>query len=668
MGRIRELPGPADLGKFITATRAVIRRSLARIASQSGDEFTLAYATNLSHRLPLLYSVLLFDLIALMFEFSSAAPAALVFWIPLVPMALICWRAVYWTPSLVRRRPVTQLQQDIRRLPVIGSLAAIIPLTWALALYPYGSEAQQSLIHYITAVSCFTAVLSLGQSPRTAIAMSIVTVIPSSIFFHAHDHPNSSTIIAIQTVVSALLVMITKSYHSDFVGLENSRQELVLSKQQSEALAETNRQIAIKDPLTGVNNRRRIVELVEQALAAPVHARPWLALVDLDGFKHINDTYGHAAGDAVLCALSNRIASVAEIEAFGRMGGDEFALLILGKLHASEVLETVNGMCADLQRPIEHEGHRLVITASVGIHLCQGTNVSECFERADAALYKAKSNHLVNGGVEIFSAADECDLQERRLLLKSFDTANFESQLALVYQPIVECDTRKPVAYEALVRWSPDGKSLLSPAEFISLAETTGRIWELTEHVLERALSESRAWQWGCKLAVNLSAHDTLRDGIAPRIASIVSAAGAPPEAIILEITETALLTDYNRAAANLMELRELGFRIALDDFGTGQSSLSHVHNLPIDHLKIDQAFARDLVDCSSARAIVATILALARQLGLECTIEGIETPQQQLIARGLGVRMMQGYLFSQPMLAVDAFSSHSVERTVVGG
>jgi predicted signal transduction protein with EAL and GGDEF domain len=221
----------------------------------------------------------------------------------------------------------------------------------------------------------------------------------------------------------------------------------------------------------------------------------------------------------------------------------------------------------------------------------------------------------------------------------------------------MDCDVGRTVAFEALARWSPDGALWLPPTDFIHLAETTGRMGELTSVILAKALRECRVWDYGCSLNVNLSARDILREDAAPWITKLVYDADAPANKIVFEITETALVNDYRRAADNLAKLREMGFRIALDDFGTGQSSLSHVNNLPLDHIKIDQTFARDMTNSDSSRAIVGTIVALARQLRLECIIEGIETPEQQVIARTLGLRMMQGYHFSRPIRALEAIA-----------
>ena len=634
-----------------------------RTELQCGEGFTRAYAANLSHHLPLLYCIVLFNIAVLMVSFRSGAPALLVFWLPMPFIAIGCLRAAYWLPINVKRRSLEVLSRDIRQLSTLGTAISFVPMCWSLSLYQFGNQSQQSLVHYITAVTCFTGILSLGQAPRTAIRMAVVVMLPSSVFFLMHDHPNKFGIVAVQMVVTLLLLLITTGYHADFVSLELSRQALSRREKKSAELAEANRINAIYDSLTGANNRRAILALFEQALADTAAASPWLALIDLDGFKHINDTYGHAAGDAVLCAVSKRIEAVPEIDAFGRIGGDEFALLIAGTWKWSEVSAALDGLSRAISQTIAVDELRLSVRASIGLHHCSGTDLSECLERADTALYKAKADR--SGAVADFTDADEQAMCERRAAVRVFTSADLGQQLALVYQPIVDADLGRPIAFEALVRWSPDGTSWLPPAEFIDLAETTGRIGELTRHVLGKALEECRVWQQDCSLAINLSARDILRDDAAGWIGGIVAAAGAPPRSIILEITETALLRDYRRAADNLEKLRQAGFRIALDDFGTGQSSLSHVHNLPLDHLKIDQSFARDIVKSNNARTIVSTILALTRQMRLDCTIEGIETFEQQAVARLLGVRIMQGFHFGRPIKAADVMGRLGVSRTV---
>jgi diguanylate cyclase (GGDEF)-like protein len=468
--------------------------------------------------------------------------------------------------------------------------------------------------------------------------------------------------VAVQIVVTFLILMITAGYHKDFISLELSRQELSRRESESARQAEKSRQNALRDALTGANNRRAILGLLEQELSESTACFPWLALVDLDGFKFINDTYGHGAGDAVLCAMSNRIDEVAEIDAFGRIGGDEFAILYPGTLSYAQVSASLDRLSGAIAQPIEVNGLKLSVRSSIGLHQCGAGDVEQAMERADTALYKAKESRT--GGVARFTDTDEIAMCERRDATRVFTSADLGRQLGLLYQPIVDSDSGRPVAFEALVRWSPDGVKWLAPAAFINLAASTGRIGELTRHVFIKALDECRAWQWDCSLAINLSAHDILRDDVADWIDGMVSAAGAPTNRITLEVTETALVSDYRRAADNLAKLRQMGFRIALDDFGTGQSSLSHVHNLPLDCIKIDQSFARDLEHSEGTRAIVSTILSLARQLRLECTIEGIETLGQQVMARQLGIRTMQGYYFGRPVKAAEVIGGLAVNRS----
>lgn len=619
----------------------------------NGKAFACAYAQNLSHRLPLIYCVVIVNALLLVWTFRGVAP---VFVVQVIPPALIggtAYRAWYWRPGSVRRRSHAELVHDLSRLPgrclaVSGAFA-----TWALVLYTYGGDAEQDLVHYITAITCFAGILSLGQSPRTALTMAATVMLPASVVFLSYENPNRYVVVAVQIVVTGLLLLITAAYHRDFVRLESSRNALKRNKRKSEKLAESYRQRAIRDPLTGAWNRSRILALIEAGLDEPLAERPWLALVDLDGFKHINDTFGHLAGDAVLTAVSQRISRSPDVSACGRMGGDEFAVLLRGGLDERRVRNVLDLLAVAIAKPVQLGEVSLKLHASIGYYRCVGFSVSACLERADTALYKAKE--LRRGEVAAFDAADERHLLDRQVMTRVFTSADLREQLAVVFQPIVDSDTLRPLSFETLVRWSPDGRRLLSPAAFISLAENTGRISEVTHVVLEKALSEFPAWQWGCSLSINLSAHDILREDAAQWIGGLVKRAGAPPESIVFEITETALLRDYGRAAENLVKLQAEGFRISLDDFGTGQSSLAHVHNLPLDQIKIDQSFAQTMSSSESARAIIGTILALSRQLGLACTIEGIETIEQQLAARALGLRQMQGYLFGRPAGAMEA-------------
>lgn len=640
-------------------TKAWPRRLLSRLAGESheaNDALTAAYGENLAARLPMLYCVVLVNVVVLALSFRGEAPDYLTLWLPAFFVLAASTRALYWLPGKARHRDFATVQHDVAWLPARGFILAFGLAVWALTLYQYGDTTQHSLVHYVTAITCFTGVLGMTHSPATAVTMALSVMIPSSVVFMLGDHPNRFAVVPLQIVVSVLLVMITRGHHRDFVSLELSRQNLARREREAADLAERNHEQATRDPLTGAMNRRGILAQFAQALAAPSGVLPWLALVDLDGFKLINDTYGHVAGDAVLCAVSKRIDDMPEIVAHGRLGGDEFAIVLPGRMTHDEVRTALEALTEHISRPIPCGDRMLAIRVSIGVHRCTRNDVSGSLERADVALYKAKETR--NAAIGEFTAIDERAMSEKHSITRIFTSTDFASQLALAYQPIIDCDTGRTIAFETLARWSPDGKEWLPPTDFIHLAETTGRISELTSMIMTKALAECRAWDHGCSLNINLSARDILRDDAAPWITRLVYAADAPANRIVLEITETALINDYRRAAYNLDKLRQMGFRVALDDFGTGQSSLSHVNNLPLDHIKIDQSFARDIARSHSSRAIIGTIVALARQLRLECIIEGIETPEQQAIARSLGLRTMQGYHFSRPISARDAIAS----------
>lgn len=639
-----------------TAERKRLWSRLSGDSHQANDALTAAYGENLAARLPMLYCVVLVNVVVLALSFHGEAPDYLTLWLPCFFVLATCTRAYYWLPSNARRRDFETVQRDVARLPARGFILAFGLAIWALTLYQYGDVTQHSLVHYVTAITCFTGILGMTHSPATAVTMAVSVMVPSSVFFMLDDHPNRFAIVPLQLTVSVLLVMITRGHHRDFVSLELSRQNLARREREAADLAERNHEQATRDALTGAMNRRGILSLFERTLASPGSTYPWLALVDLDGFKLINDTYGHVAGDAVLCAVSERIDAMPEIVAHGRLGGDEFAIILPGHMIHGEVHRSLEALAEHISRPIPCGNRMLSIRASVGMHLCTERNVSGSLERADVALYKAKETR--NAAIGEFTANDEKAMNEKRSITRIFTSTDFESQLTLVYQPVIDCDAGRTVAFEALARWSPDGAQWLPPTEFIHLAETTGRIGELTSMIVTKALRECRAWDYDCSLNINLSARDILREDAAPWIARLVHEADAPANRVVFEITETALVNDYRRAAHNLDKLRQMGFRVALDDFGTGQSSLSHVNNLPLDHIKIDQSFARDMARSHSSRAIIGTIVALARQLRLECIIEGIETPEQQAVARTLGLRIMQGYHFSRPVTAQEAIAS----------
>jgi diguanylate cyclase (GGDEF)-like protein len=405
------------------------------------------------------------------------------------------------------------------------------------------------------------------------------------------------------------------------------------------------------DDLTGVLNRGAILQRLRDALIAPAGPRAWLALADLDGFKHVNDTYGHAAGDAVLRAVAARIGGQAGVCAYGRLGGDEFAILFDGAFDQAQVCAASRALADAVCEAIPFNGTRLRVHCSIGLYRLDRAKgepeTSECLERADAALYQAKQQG--DGAVVVFGAEDEAAHRQRAVITRQFHDSVLEDRLRLVYQPVIDTRDGRIVGAEAFARWSPDGRTWQAPAKFMAMAHATGRMGEVTRLVLTRALMECRPAENGIMLSINLSPRDVVRDGAADALAQITADAGGQPSELILEVTERALLDDPRRARRQLDALRERGFRIALDDFGAGWSSLSQLRDLPLDLIKLHGALAEALPGDPGARAVAGMIVALTWQLGLGCTLKGVETEAQAAAARALGITRMQGYHFGAP-------------------
>jgi diguanylate cyclase (GGDEF)-like protein len=618
-----------------------------------GDAFTEAYALSVSHRAPLLYLVVIFNTLLVAACFHGSAPLGLVLAGPVMSIVAV-QRASHWLPNKVATRPVEQLRTDLQGMQRLGGWAALVFVAWSLGLYPYGDSGQRELLHFVIAVTMFSAVLGMANSPQTALRLGMAFTLPWSLFLLATGHPNAPAIALAQVFITAILLAMTQIQHRDFVRLELSRQLLVRRERQTAELASAHYRQATVDHLTGGRNRRAILACLEEHLAEPRHAiRPWLALFDLDGFKHVNDTFGHAAGDHVLRTVNQRIGLIEGVTAHGRLGGDEFAILFDGACDADAVTAAARALSFAIREPISFNGATLRLYGSIGLYRAEGDTASTCLERADAALYKAKE--LGDGAIVAFGPEDELALHRRIAVMRQFNDCALGDRLRLLYQPIFDCRDGRVVGMEALARWSPDGIEWQAPGEFLAIADATGRTGELTRLVLARTLSECRPWETGLEVSINLAARDVVREGLAETIAQIVADAGANPSSVMLEVTERALQIDPKRAAVQLVALREKGFRIALDDFGAGWSSLSQLRDLPLDRIKLDRALVGALSSDPGARAVTGMIVALAWQLGIGCSIEGVESEAQANAARALGIHLMQGYHFGRPEPAAQA-------------
>jgi diguanylate cyclase (GGDEF)-like protein len=412
--------------------------------------------------------------------------------------------------------------------------------------------------------------------------------------------------------------------------------------------------MALHDGLTGLPNRVLLNERLEHALAR-VERGDMVAvhILDLDHFKQVNDTLGHAVGDKLLQMVSERLkAQVRETDTIARMGGDEFAIVQVSLSQAADATAQADRIITALSEPYLIDAHHVVTGTSVGISIAptDGTSADQLIKNADLALYRAKSDG--RNTFRFFEAGMDAQMQARRSLEQDLRKALASGELELHYQPISNLTSNRISGCEALIRWRHPERGMVPPSAFIPLAEETGLIVPIGEWVVRQACLTAAHWPADIKIAVNLSPAQLRSPGLPQVIISALAASGLAPDRLELEITETVLLHDSEATLAILHQLRELGVRIAMDDFGTGYSSLSHLQRFPFDKIKIDRSFVSNIVGNASSLNIVRAVAALANGLGVIATAEGVETEAQLNAVKSEGCAEMQGYLLSRPVPA----------------
>lgn len=414
--------------------------------------------------------------------------------------------------------------------------------------------------------------------------------------------------------------------------------------------------MARHDALTGLGNRALFRDEMKRALVRVDRGgKIGIICIDLDRFKIVNDTLGHPIGDALLQAVSERLShSVRDVDTVVRLGGDEFAIIVVDEAQPEVSITLAERLIEIISEPYEVDDQQLVVGASIGIAIAphDGKDPDRLLKSADMALYRAKEDG--RGTVRIFESEMDARLQSRRELELQLRQALANGEFALHYQPLVDLDGGKISGFEALLRWNSSERGIVSPAEFVPLAEEIGLIIPLSEWVLQTACREAVTWPEAVKVAVNLSPIHFYHGDLVQTVTSALSLSGLPPGRLELEITESVLLQDTHATIATLTALKRLGVRIAMDDFGTGYCSLSYLQRFPFDKIKIDQSFVRDLGNSTDALAIIRAVSSLADSLGIATTAEGVETEDQLRKVQGEGCTEAQGFLFSRPAPSSD--------------
>jgi len=544
------------------------------------------------------------------------------------------------------------LRQNLgsRHLEMVGGVIGFV-LFLNSNLQQLLSFEQENLVYSVLMMPIFATLLPRRRSIVIAVVICCATL---AYLVHTNlPHMVGNYLsVGLAGVMSAVAIGVI--IRNAVLNAVKARLNAVRDREIAEQLEREARHLAECDALTGLPNRRSFFLKLNHYLdRLRSHGEPFfLALVDLDGFKPVNDTYGHATGDDMLKAVAERLRGVScEAAMSARLGGDEFALLAPAACADSEnALRLGHCIESELSRPYQLGEYTCKGSGSVGMLICNDPSLSsqELMERADHALYFAK--RALQGKAVLFNAALEAEMSASSQLDKALRRADHEAEFRVKFQPQFDLVKDRITGFEALARWDSPELGSVSPDVFIPAAERAGLIRTLTQVLLTKALREMATWPEDVTLSFNLSAHDLMSPQAMDSVLETVKASGLPASRIEFEITETAMMSDFNQARMAIDRISAAGHSIALDDFGVGYSSLQYLQQLPVSKLKIDRSFVSQMLENSSSFKIVRTMLALSQSLDLGCVIEGVETEAQVHILRTLGARHIQGYLVGAPM------------------
>jgi len=534
----------------------------------------------------------------------------------------------------------TRATQSVSRLEIAGHVANLLLFANTLLDISLGYESLK-LIYFAFLLPIFAI---SGARVRVIVVAALPSILTFGLLAWRHETRQFADLLWLG--LTALIAALGMGWAIRLTLLRAVRARIVSDHHRDEA-----RTLANFDALTGLPNRRSFFQSLNTLLAS---GQPFdLALVDLDGFKPVNDVYGHAAGDAVLVEVGRRLSELCRDRGtVARLGGDEFALIVRGLTREGDIAAFSQNIRSSLMSPFALPSAQASLSGSIGFvrHGEAGRaapGASALLERADYALYQAKANR----GAEavVFDRCHEHNMHRLHRVEQALRDGNLDQELHVLFQPQFDLATSRTVAFEALARWNSPYLGDVPPDVFIRAAERCGMINELTLFLLGKALRAAEAWPENIRLAFNLSTRDLHSVQTVNRLCDAVRRSPIAPSRIEFEITETAMLGDLTQAQAALALIKALGIRIALDDFGTGYSTFNYLQTLPIDTLKIDRSFVAGLHK-RQTRQIVKTLIDLCENLDLDHVIEGVETDQERAILKEAGASCLQGYLFGKPM------------------
>ncbi|MDP9096056.1 MAG: EAL domain-containing protein [Pseudomonadota bacterium] len=628
------------------------------MGAQSCPGVERAQIEQLRQRIPVLYLSLSANIVALAATHYTANPGWQVVGLPGLLLAAISVRILWW----IRVRPSTltdgQIRRTLHNLSIVGAGFSFLILAWALSLRdsPSPSTGMTSAAHSIFFVGItFVSCISLLMHHRfAAITVGLSIAFPFIIYLLA-----SGGLLEMAIALNVLLVSSAMLYVA--IAFSRHFERSVAAAADMARLNAQNARMAASDALTALPNRRQFFSELEQA---GHEKESFVVLVlDLDGFKPVNDVYGHHAGDEVLRQIAARFLALApERGCVARLGGDEFGCLLIGVSvdHARQIAEQMIAACAE---PVVTTLFTALVGASAGMCCSRTAHESiQVFERADYALFQAKRGG--RGRVEVFNEAHENSMRRDSTVAQCLRRANLETELTTVFQPIVAASSHDIRAFEALVRWFSPEIGQVSPQEFIPIAERTDMIFKLSLRILSSALQQAETWPPTIGLKVNLSVRDLMSSKQTEALIAMVRLSSVKPGRVTFEITETIFAESMELIRTNVEIVRAAGCKIAIDDFGVGYSSLNYIHALAPDIIKIDRCFVMQSTSNDTTRRVIRTILELARNVGAKSVAEGVESLAEAEVLAELGCDELQGYYFAKPVSAEICTIMAATRRT----
>jgi diguanylate cyclase (GGDEF)-like protein len=614
-------------------------------------ELVRAQVSALSRQIPVLYMLLLANAVALAYTHYGTAPDWMTIYSVIVLGAICIFRAIAWRIAGIDVVDTDACVKHLKRIRVVSALIAVLFTAWAINLFGYGDAYQRGHVAYFISITVVGCIFCLVNFPPAAMLVVAIVLGTFVIFFGSSGNEVYVAIAANMALVSLMIIQIIRSFYANFSGLIETKSDLEVQHQAMIELSRQNEALALIDPLTGLSNRRAFFSILEVTVTAAKENETFaVAMIDLDGFKPVNDVHGHPSGDELLQQAGERLRKILGPDTLlARLGGDEFGLLLKGYGDAPQLRALGKKLCDDLNRPFVLNGVTVQVSASLGFatYPTVARSPNGLFERADFALYHAKK--YARGEAVLFAAHHETLIRHDSQIEQALRKADLSSEISLHYQPIFDVATGQVISLEALARWDSVLMGNVPPGTFFPVAERTGQVSFLTRVLFEKLLKGMANWPDKLPVSFNLSARDIVLSDTVQWLIDEIKKHNVDPERLTFEVTETAFLRDFDAARSSIRYLREHGARVALDDFGIGYSSLRYVHELEFDGLKIDRSFITPLMHNERSRRIVKTVIDMCQNLGIDCVLEGIEAEGQRDILITLGGRLMQGYFFARP-------------------